>query len=77
MDISNIQAAESPTREFQLQTELEHPNTPLKDLGYSGVSGGSSSVLARKEVQTQNIYVPLKKRLLEKSFSSSKLPSTD
>jgi hypothetical protein len=52
MDISNYQVHEekSPIREVSMQTELDHPNTPLKDIGYSGVAGGSSSVLARKEV---------------------------
>jgi hypothetical protein len=55
---------------------LDFPNTSLKDIGISGVTGGSSSVLARKEVNTSNIYVPLKKRMMDKSFSSSKLLDT-
>jgi hypothetical protein len=45
---------------------LNFPNVPLKDLGFSGLSGGSSSVFARKEIQTNNnIYVPLKRRMNE------------
>jgi hypothetical protein len=55
---------------------LDFPNTSLKDIGISGVTGGSSSVLSRKEINTSNIYVPLKKRMMDKSFSSSKLLDT-
>lgn len=42
---------------------LNYPNIPLKDLGLSGLSGGSSSVFARKESSNNKFYVPLKKRL--------------
>jgi hypothetical protein len=66
----------SPPKDYNtqnMQTELAYPDTPLKDIGYSGVVGGSSSVLSRKEIDSSSIYVPLKKRIIEKSFSSSKL----
>jgi len=39
----------------------------------SGFAGGSSSLLARRESESKEIYVPLKKRMLEKSLSTSKL----
>ena len=71
-----LEKMHSPPREYQtkdMQTEMDHPDTPLKDIGYSGVVGGSSSVLSRKDIDTSSIYVPLKKRIIEKSFSSSKL----
>ena len=50
--------------------EMNFPNTSLKDLGYSGMSGGSSSRMIRKENSNNggggnNFYVPLKRRLLE------------
>lgn len=50
---------------------LDNPDQSLKDLAVSGYTGGSSSVLARKD--SSDIYIPLKKRVMEKSMSSSKL----
>ena len=52
---------------------LEYPDSSLRDIGVSGFTGGSSSVLARKDSEAKELYVPLKKRLLEKSLSTSKL----
>ena len=52
---------------------MEHPDAQLKDIGFSGYAGGSSSALARKDQKSKEIYVPLKKRLMEKSLSQSKL----
>jgi len=58
-----LQASQS-TIGIQTQT-LNFPNAQLKDIGISGVSGGSSSRLIRKEEGNQNFYVPLKRRLME------------
>lgn len=54
-----------------LQTSMEYPDHQLKDVGISGYAGGSSSALARRDLHQKEIYVPLKKRLLEKSMSQS------
>jgi len=55
---------------------LDYPDSSLKELGVSGFTGGSSSVLARKETANSDLYIPLKKRILEKSMSHTKLTSS-
>ena len=52
---------------------MEYPDHQLKDVGISGYTGGSSSALSRKDLKQKEIYIPLKKRLLEKSMSQSML----
>jgi hypothetical protein len=42
---------------------MSYPNIQLKDIGMSGVSGGSSSVFSRKESLNAKFYVPLKRRI--------------
>lgn len=42
---------------------MNYPNAPLRDLGFSGLTGGSSSLLARKDSDKNKFYVPLKKRV--------------
>lgn len=56
---------------------MEYPDHQLKDIGISGYAGGSSSALARRDLQSKEIYVPLKKRLIEKSMSQSMLSFAD
>ncbi|CDW86223.1 UNKNOWN [Stylonychia lemnae] len=67
-----IDGTEFQSQNMGLQTNLIYPDTSFKDIGVSGFAGGSSSALARKD-QNKQLYVPLKKRLMEKSSSQSKL----
>eukprot|EP00347_Sterkiella_histriomuscorum_P000499 403375616 len=69
----NFGTSQFQSQHMALQTNMEHPDAQLKDIGFSGYAGGSSSALARKDQKSKEIYVPLKKRLMEKSLSQSKL----
>ena len=52
----------------------QYPDSALKDLTVSGVTGGSSSRLSRPDVG--EVYVPLKRRMCELASSDTPQSST-